>query len=128
MPTNGRMKRVTEKSSSKQVSNGFSSGSKKRAVKEETPNHLITEYFLRAKRIPSKDLEKIREKFISYYVSPKCDSIDLLSIKDFACKGKGIVAQKAISKGSFICEYAGDLLDLDKAKVSSAPPFLICIV
>ena len=99
---------------------------KEKTMKEKTrkngsDNHLITEYYptlsSTRKRLTSRALELERERLIKYYLNNKCDPIDTLAIEEFGDKGKGIIATKAITKGSFICEYSGDLVDIQKAKV-----------
>ena len=84
-------------------------------------NHLITEYYptlsSTRRRLTAKALEVEREKVIKYYLSKNCDPKEYLAVKEFGDKGKGVVATTSITKGSFICEYSGQLVDMDKAKV-----------
>jgi len=61
-------------------------------------------------------LELQRESLIKHYLSNHCDPKDLLTVEEFADKGKGVVASRDIPKGSFICEYSGDLVDMEKAQ------------
>jgi hypothetical protein len=63
-------------------------------------------------------LEFQSESLIRHYISNKCDPIDSLTVQEFEDKGKGVIASKLINKGSFICEYSGDLVDIREAKVS----------
>jgi hypothetical protein len=90
--------------------------------RKESDNHLITDYFRNVsstrKRLTTKALEFQSESLIRHYISNKCDPIDSLSVQEFEDKGKGVIASKLISKGSFICEYSGDLVNIREAKVS----------
>jgi len=56
---------------------------------------------------------------IIYYISNNCDPKENLIVEEIDGKGKGVVTIKDIHKGSFICEYAGDLIDVKEAKVST---------
>jgi len=90
--------------------------------RKESDNHLITDYFRNVsstrKRLTTKALEFQSELLIRHYISNKCDPIDSLTVQEFEDKGKGVIASKLINKGSFICEYSGDLVDIREAKVS----------
>jgi len=92
----------------------------KSARKSQSDNHLITDYYptlsSTRKRLTSKALELQRESLIKHYLSNHCDPKDLLTVEEFADKGKGVVASRDIPKGSFICEYSGDLVDMEKAQ------------
>ena len=91
--------------------------------KNISDNHLITDYYptlsSTRKRLTAKALELERERLIKYYLNNKCDPTDSLAIEEFGDKGKGVIATKFLPKGSFICEYSGDLVDIQKAKVFS---------
>lgn len=84
-------------------------------------NHLITEYYptlsTTRRRLTAKALELEREKVIKYYLSENCDPKEYLAVQEFTDKGKGVVATATITKGSFVCEYSGQLVDIEKAKV-----------
>jgi hypothetical protein len=90
--------------------------------RKESDNHLITDYFRNVsstrKLLTTKALEFQSESLIRHYISNKCDPIDSLTVQEFEDKGKGVIASKLINKGSFICEYSGDLVDIREAKVS----------
>ncbi|CAG2114098.1 unnamed protein product [Medioppia subpectinata] len=89
-------------------------------TKTTSHNHLITDYYPTLssgrKRLTSKALELQREKLIKHYLINDCDPKDLLAVEEFGDKGKGVVASRDISKGSFICEYSGDLVDMERAQ------------
>lgn len=53
-----------------------------------------------------------------HYIKNDIDDVESLKIEEFEGKGRGIMTCKKYAKGSFICEYRGDLIDLQKAKVS----------
>ena len=40
----------------------------------------------------------------------------MFQVKEFECKGRGVVATKDFSRGDFVVEYAGDLIDIGKAR------------
>merc|ERR1712156_557828 len=42
-----------------------------------------------------------------------------LVVHDFGSKGLGLICQKAITKGTFVCEYAGELISVQRAKKRS---------
>lgn len=94
-------------------------------VKNETQNgrksHLITDYFPSLshprKRLTTKELAIQQEKLALFHVVNKCDPVESLGIEDIPGKGKGIVALQRIPKNNFICEYSGDLIELEEAKV-----------
>jgi len=89
-----------EKDNPKRASKPKSKEKEKKKKTEQTKdkkgvntNHLITEYFSRStKRIPSRLLALYQENLIIYYISNNCDPN---------------------------CEYAGDLIDVKEAKVST---------
>lgn len=87
--------------------------------KVASPNHLITEYFsvITRKRKTSKDLKEEEDRHIIYHLEHDIDPISLLAIHEFETKGRGIVALRPIEKGTFICEYRGDLIQMSDAKV-----------
>lgn len=83
-------------------------------------NHLITDYFTtisRSRRTTAKELALEQEESIRYHVKNKCDPKGSLHVVDIIEKGKGIIAGEKILKGSFICEYAGDLISTKEAQV-----------
>jgi hypothetical protein len=90
-----------------------------RSRKVTPSNHLITEYFsvITRKRKTSKDLKEEEDRLIIYHLENDIDPISLLNIHEFEGKGRGIVATKPIARGTFICEYRGDLIAISDAKV-----------
>jgi len=40
----------------------------------------------------------------------------VLKVVDIPCKGRGVVATRPFTKGEFVVEYAGDLVELGVAK------------
>ncbi|RUS86866.1 hypothetical protein EGW08_005345 [Elysia chlorotica] len=85
----------------------------------ETPknNSVITDYFQvrRSGRQTSSEIEKEKHHQLEQMILSGCQ--DGLEVKEFECKGRGVVATKDFKKGDFVVEYAGDLIDLDTAKV-----------
>jgi len=91
----------------------------KRKVCDKLDNYLITDYFpavSHRRRITAKAKEVEQQKLIHHYVSKKCDPDENLIIEDIENKGKGVIAKNFIAKGDFICEYSGDLIELEEAK------------
>ena len=59
-------------------------------------------------------LQKIARTELENLIQKDCeDGLQVLEIKG---KGRGVVATKPFSRGSFIVEYKGDLIDMSKAK------------
>lgn len=88
-------------------------------------NRLITEFFqsaekttkTRSRRLTAKDLALEQESLKRKFVSLNCDPPDFL-VDEIEGKGKGVVSLVSIPQGNFICEYAGDLIEMEEAKVT----------
>lgn len=83
-----------------------------------TTNNVITNYFPIVSRrlLAAKLKEEEYNQRIIECITKQIDPFDYLAITEFRSKGKAIIAKAPIRKGSFICEYSGDLIDLDSAK------------
>ena len=94
---------------------------------ETKENRCITDYFpvISRRRIALAKAEDEYRKCILSSIESNKDPIENLIITEFEGKGKGVIAGNLIVKGSFVCEYAGDLINLDEAKVSVSCPCLI---
>lgn len=46
----------------------------------------------------------------------KSDCEDGLAVREVEGKGRGVFSTKPFARGSFVCEYKGDLIKLSKAK------------
>jgi len=83
-------------------------------------NRLITEYFPSVtrprRRVNAKELALQQDNIKKYFVSTKSDPKNF-SVEEIKGKGKGVRTICPIPKGSFVCEYAGDLLPADEAKL-----------
>ncbi|KAI1289554.1 Histone-lysine N-methyltransferase set-1 [Halotydeus destructor] len=83
-------------------------------------NRLITEFFPSVtrtrRRVTAKELALEQESLKKYYISTNTDPKHF-QVDDIKGKGKGIFSMVDIPKGSFVCEYSGDLIDLDEAKI-----------
>ena len=90
---------------------------KKKNEFDKSKNHLITDYYKVTKRKTSNKLKEEQDQLISHFIKNDIDDLKSLRIDEFKDKGKGIVTCKYFEKGSFICEYRGDLIDVPKAKV-----------
>jgi len=78
----------------------------------------ITDFFniRRSERKKKSELDKDWMETIEARLLATEDTDLDIAINDIPGKGRGIVAQKAFSKGDFVVEYAGDLIDLVAAK------------
>ncbi|XP_059147511.1 N-lysine methyltransferase KMT5A-like isoform X2 [Physella acuta] len=90
-----------------------------RRKKKEPPtiqSNTITDYFpvRRSSRQTKSEIEKEKRHQLEQQIKQGCT--DGLQIKEFESKGRGIVATKAFSKGDFVVEYAGELIDCVEAK------------
>ncbi|UXI17886.1 leucine rich domain-containing protein [Sarcoptes scabiei] len=94
-----------------------SQSTEKKTVKNVN-NNVITNYFpIVSRRLLSAKLkEEEYQKNILHHVQNKVDPKEYLKITEFEDKGKAIIATAMIRKGSFICEYSGDLIDIETAK------------
>lgn len=89
---------------------------------------LITDYLPTVKKSqrianqkkPNED-EELKRQCIANGIDPPGFKIQV-----FPVKGRGVVANKLIPKGSFVCEYAGDLIDRKEAEVSKL--FIVLVV
>ena len=118
-PKSGAKKTAVKgkKPTSKKI-NKPTKSTKSQATKE---NRYITDYFPTVSRRILAAQSKIDEsnKKIRHCIETRTDPKEDLVVNEFENKGKGIVAITAIKKGCFICEYSGDLIKLDDAKVNT---------
>lgn len=113
----GAKKRVTKKEKNANNTKKTTKQTKSQATKE---NRFITDYFPTVSRRILAAQSKIDEynKRIRQCIETCTDPKENLIVCEFENKGRGIVAACSIKKGGFICEYSGDLINLDQAKVS----------
>lgn len=80
----------------------------------------ITNYFpvISRRMLAAKKKEEEYQKNIVNCIENKTDPKEYLSVTQLKDKGQAIIARLLIRKGSFICEYSGDLIDLETAKVN----------
>ncbi len=85
-------------------------------------SHKVTEYFpiRRSSRRPKKVLEREHQADIEHHLLSGNDSALDIGVRSFAEKGRGVVALRPYSKGEFVVEYAGDLIDVGVAKEREA--------
>ncbi|CAL1537076.1 unnamed protein product [Lymnaea stagnalis] len=102
----------TQKESTKAIS-----GRQKKKTAEPVQKNTITNYYpvRRSGRQTKSEIEKAKQHQLEQQIKEQCE--DGLEIKNFENKGRGIVATKVFRKGDFVVEYAGDLIDLETAKV-----------
>ena len=107
----------------KKASNPKKSSTRKNEHIKSSPdtkeNRFITDYFSTVSRRKLAIQSKLEEynKQIEYCLENCTDPKENLVVADIEFKGKGIVASHPIKKGCFICEYSGDLIDIEEANV-----------
>ncbi|XP_074030195.1 LIM domain kinase 1 isoform X2 [Leptinotarsa decemlineata] len=83
----------------------------------ERDNHKLTEYFpeRRSSRKTQKTVQEEKQRNLEEAL--KNEKEEGLEVRIFEDKGRGVVAAKDFTKGDFVVEYSGDLIDLIEAKV-----------
>lgn len=78
-------------------------------------NTKLTDFFpvRRSVRKTKKTVEQEHVRSIETAISSGQETG--LMIKEFSCKGRGIVASKPFTKGEFVVEYIGDLINMTEA-------------
>lgn len=103
----------------KNASKSNNQNTPKKTKPAPSKENRITDYF----PVVSKRLLAAKSKIeeynnnIKYYIESCTDPKENLYIAEFDDKGKGIITSSLIRKGCFICEYSGDLVSLEEAKV-----------
>ncbi|XP_018569294.1 histone-lysine N-methyltransferase pr-set7-like [Anoplophora glabripennis] len=80
-------------------------------------SHKLTEYFpvRRSARKTKKTVLEERQRDLEQALRNKVE--EGLEVRYFDGKGRGVVAAKDFSRGDFVVEYSGDLIDTIEAKV-----------
>jgi histone-lysine N-methyltransferase SETD8 len=100
-----------------QTSNSTSKAGK--LLEAANASHKVTEYFpiRRSERKPKAEIMKAEMESIVSYLNITDDanhgSIEIAAIEN---KGRGVKAVKSFSKGDFVVEYSGELIDIGTAK------------
>ncbi|GFS21199.1 histone-lysine N-methyltransferase [Elysia marginata] len=91
-------------------------GRRKKKDSEPSNNSVITDYFQvrRSGRQTKSEIQREKQHQLEQMILSGCEHG--LEIKEFDCKGRGVVATKDFKKGDFVVEYAGDLIDIATAK------------
>jgi len=78
----------------------------------------ITDFFptRRSERKKKSEIEKDKMEGIEARLLATNDNDLDLEIKEIHLKGRGIVTKKSFSKGDFVLEYSGELIDIGSAK------------
>lgn len=81
-------------------------------------SHKVTEYFpiRRSERKPKAEILKAEMESIVSYLNMTDDANHGIEIAAIDNKGRGIKAVKSFSKGDFVVEYSGELMDIGTAK------------
>ncbi|KAL1502713.1 hypothetical protein ABEB36_007818 [Hypothenemus hampei] len=109
------------------VVNGQSNGIVKNKESKETiknnvnnnkinGQHKLTEYFSLRRSVRKTKTIVLEEQQLALERLVRSGIEDGLEVKDFKEKGRGVVAAKPFSKGDFVVEYSGELVDLIEAK------------
>lgn len=80
-------------------------------------NHKLTEYFPIRRSVRKTAKIVLEEKQKSLEQALKNEYEEGLEVRVFEGKGRGVVASKDFSKGDFVVEYSGDLIDPIEAKL-----------
>uniref|UniRef100_A0A6P7FQ10 [histone H4]-lysine(20) N-methyltransferase n=1 Tax=Diabrotica virgifera virgifera TaxID=50390 RepID=A0A6P7FQ10_DIAVI len=102
--------------SKKRLKNGQvgTNGSETKIV--ENGNHKLTEYFPVRRSVRKTTKTVLEEKQRSLEFALKNEIEEGLEVRIFDGKGRGVVASKYFSRGDFVVEYSGDLIDPIEAK------------
>ncbi|KAJ3647744.1 hypothetical protein Zmor_019605 [Zophobas morio] len=79
-------------------------------------NHRVTDYFpvRRSVRKTKSTVMEERQRTLERLL--RCDVEEGLEVRYFADKGRGVVTSRPFTKGDFVVEYSGDLIDLNEAR------------
>ncbi|XP_057669920.1 histone-lysine N-methyltransferase PR-Set7-like [Diorhabda carinulata] len=80
-------------------------------------NHKLTEYFPVRRSVRKTTKIVLEEKQKNLEQALKSEYEEGLEVRVFEGKGRGVVASKDFSKGDFVVEYSGDLIDPIEAKL-----------
>ncbi|XP_069701000.1 histone-lysine N-methyltransferase Set8 isoform X2 [Periplaneta americana] len=85
-------------------------------VPKVTGNHKLTEYFpvRRSVRKTKRTVLEERQRDLEEAIVSQRE--DGLEVHNFEGKGRGVVTTRQFSKGEFVVEYAGELIDICEAK------------
>ncbi|QQP41767.1 Histone-lysine N-methyltransferase, partial [Caligus rogercresseyi] len=91
---------------------------KAKHCRKESVKPQVTEYFpiRRSSRKSKKELDKQYTAELEDTLRNSSDDHLDLGIAYYSLKGRGIQAMRNFSKGEFVVEYAGDLVEIDIAK------------
>jgi len=100
---------------STQTSNNSKAG---KLLQAANSSHKVTEYFpiRRSERKPKAEIMKAEMESILSYLNISEDSQHGIEVAAIENKGRGVKAVKGFSKGDFVVEYAGELIDIGTAK------------
>lgn len=100
---------------STQTSNNSKAG---KLLQAANSSHKVTEYFpiRRSERRPKAEIMKAEMESIMSYLNITEDSQHGIEVAAIENKGRGVKAVKDFSKGDFVVEYAGELIDIGTAK------------
>lgn len=83
----------------------------------QSPMHLkqMTDFFpvRRSIRKTKRAVEQEQLRYIEKAIEKQCE--DGLAVKIFKDKGRGVIADRSFSRGEFVVEYIGDLIDHNEA-------------
>jgi len=113
-----KTKSVTSSTKSTQKTQSTKKSKKKEIVLSPNQKKITDFNFIRrSRRVPTTEKRKIEEQQLKFYLaSDKDEKLDHIVMKMTEGKGRGIFANKDLSKGDFIVEYAGDLMSLEEGK------------
>lgn len=113
-----KTKSITSTKSTQKTQSTKKSKKKKEIVLSPNQKKITDFNFIRrSRRVPTTEKRKIEEQQLKFYLaSDKDEKLDHIVMKMTEGKGRGIFANKDLSKGDFVVEYAGDLMSLEEGK------------
>jgi histone-lysine N-methyltransferase SETD8 len=79
-------------------------------------NHKVTDYFpvRRSVRKTKKTVMEEKQRTLEQMLRNEVE--EGLEVRLFSDKGRGVVTSRPFTKGDFVVEYSGDLIDLNEAR------------
>jgi histone-lysine N-methyltransferase SETD8 len=79
-------------------------------------NHKVTDYFpvRRSVRKTKKTVMEEKQRTLEQMLRNEVE--EGLEVRIFSDKGRGVVTSRPFTKGDFVVEYSGDLIDLNEAR------------
>uniref|UniRef100_A0A8C4PZN8 [histone H4]-lysine(20) N-methyltransferase n=1 Tax=Eptatretus burgeri TaxID=7764 RepID=A0A8C4PZN8_EPTBU len=91
-----------------------------RSNNDTSQNRKVTDYFpiRRSGRKCKSDIQTEKKKKIDEAITSGIE--DGMEVQDMECKGRGVIATHPYSRGDYVVEYSGELIELTDAKLREA--------